>query len=109
MATNTYKSIASEINATGSITIYTASAATTTIVKSLYMSNITTGSINLDVVLNKSGSAINYFLIQSASLPTQVSLQPISDTLVLQTGDSIKIGNSLVSSSHVLLSYLEIT
>lgn len=106
---NTYKLTATEINATGSITLYTAPLATTSLVKSLYISNTSTGSIYLDVVINKSGSAINYALIQSASIPAQTSFQPVSDTLVLQTGDSIKINNSIISGSDTLLSYMEIT
>ena len=106
---NTYKLTATEINATGSTTLYTTPVSTTTLVKSLYLSNLTTGSINLDIIINKSGSAINFYLIQSASIPTQTSFQPISDTLTLQSGDSLKIGNTTISSSDALLSYLEIT
>lgn len=106
---NTYKLTATEINAIGSVTLYTAPALTTTIVKSLYLTNVTTGSISLDVIINKSGSATNFWLIQSASIGTQTAFQPISDTLVLQTGDSLKIGNSQLSGSDALLSYMEIT
>jgi len=106
---NTYKLAAAKILATGSTTLYTAPAATTSIVKNIYISNTTTGSIYMDIVVNKSGSAINYFLIQSASVPVQTSFQPISDPLVLQTGDSVKINTSVVSGSDTLMSYLEIT
>ncbi len=106
---NTYKLTATEINATGSTTLYTAPTATTSIVKSLYLTNVTTGSIALDVIVQKSGSATNFLLIQSASIPTQTAFQPISDTLVLQTGDSLRIGNAIISSSDALLSYMEIS
>lgn len=106
---NTYKLTATEINATGSTVVYTAPSSTTAIVKSLYLTNLTTASIGLDVIIQKSGSNNNFYLIQSASLPVQTAFQPISDTLVLQTGDSIRIGNSIVSSSDALLSYMEIT
>ena len=106
---NTYKLTAVEINATGSTTVYTAPTATTAIIKSLYLTNLTTGSIGLDVIVQKSGSSTNFFLIPSASIPVQAAFQPISDTLVLQTGDSIRIGASIVSSSDALLSYMEIT
>ena len=108
---NTYKLTATEINATGSTTLYTAplSPATTAIVKSLYLTNLTTGSIGLDVIVRKSGSNTDFYLIPSASIPVQTTFQPISDTLVLQNGDSIRVGNSIVSSSDALLSYMEIT
>jgi hypothetical protein len=106
---NTYKLAAAKILATGSTTLYTTPVATTSIVKNIYISNTTTGSIYMDIVVNKSGSAINYFLIQSASVPVQTSFQPISDPLVLQTGDAVKINTSVVSGSDTLMSYLEIT
>lgn len=106
---NIYKLAAAKILATGSTTLYTAPAATTSIVKNIYISNTTTGSIYMDIVVNKSGSATNYFLIQSASVPVQTSFQPISDPLVLQTGDAVKINTSVVSGSDTLMSYLEIT
>lgn len=106
---NTYKLAATKILATGSTTLYTAPSASTAIVKNIYISNTTTGSIYMDIVVNKSGSATNYFLIQSASVPVQTSFQPISDPLVLQTGDAVKINTSVVSGSDTLMSYLEIT
>ncbi len=106
---NTYKLTAVEILATGSTTVYTAPAATTAILKSLYLTNLTTGSIGLDVIVQKSGSSNNFYLIPSASIPVQAAFQPISDTLVLQTGDSLRIGASVISSSDALLSYMEIT
>lgn len=111
MPTNTYKLTATKILATGSTTLYTAptSPSTTSIVKNLYISNLTTGSIYMDVVVNKSGSATDFFLIRSASVPVQTSFQPITDPLILQAGDSIKVSAAVVSGSDTLLSYLEIT
>ena len=106
---NTYKLTATKILATGSTTLYTASAGMTSIVKNLYISNLTTGSIYMDVVVNKSGSATDFFLIRSASVPVQTSFQPITDPLVLQAGDAIKVSAAVVSGSDTLLSYLEIT
>lgn len=106
---NTYKLTATEINVSGSTVLYTAPPSTTSLLKSLYISNISTGSIGIDVVINKSGSAVDYVLILGTSVPTQTSFQPISDTLVLQTGDAIKINCNTISGSDSLLSYLEIT
>ena len=106
---NTYKLTATKILATGSTTLYTTPVATTSIIKNLYISNLTTGSIYMDVMVNKSGSATNFFLIQSASVPVQTSFQPITDPLILQAGDSIKVNAAVVSGSDTLLSYLEIT
>lgn len=108
---NTYKLTAARLLATGSTLIYTVSSSvSSSIIKSLYVSNVaTSGSINLDVIVNKSGSAVNFFLITSASVPVQTSFQPISDTLVLESGDSLSVGTNIISSSNILLSYMEIT
>lgn len=107
---NTYKLSANKIISVGATTLYTAPISTTTLLKSLYISNVTTSSmVYTDVVINKSGSPTDYYLIESASIPLQSTFQPISDTLVLQTGDSIKISTTFSASFDTLLSYLEIT
>jgi hypothetical protein len=106
---NTYKLNANEINASGSTTIYTAPSGSTTLIKSLYISNISSSGVTIDVIINKSGSAINYFLITGSTVPYQTAFQPISDTLVLQSGDSLRINTPFVSGSDTLLSYMEIT
>ena len=106
---NTYKLNANELNASGSTTIYTAPAGTTTLVKSLYIANVTSSGVFIDVILSKSGSATNYYLISGSTIPIQTSFQPISDTIVLQTGDSLKINTPFRSGSSTLLSYMEIT
>ena len=106
---NTYKSSAAQINASGITTLYTAPASTTTLVKNLYIANVTSSAINVDVLMSKSGSTLNYFLIESGSIPVQTSFQPISDPIVLQTGDSLKISATITSGSNTIMSYLEIT
>jgi hypothetical protein len=106
---NTYKINANEILASGSTTIYTAPLSTTTLVKSLYIANVTSSGVAIDVILSKSGSATNYYLISGSTVPYQSSFQPISDTLVLQAGDSLKINTPFRSGSDTLLSYMEIT
>lgn len=106
---NTYKLNANQLNASGSTTIYTAPAGTTTLVKSLYIANISSSGVAIDVILSKSGSATNYHLISGSTIPIQTSFQPISDTIVLQTGDSLKINTPFRSGSSTLLSYMEIT
>lgn len=106
---NTYKLTATKVTGSGITILYTAPVATTTLIKSLYISNIATGSVYMDVIINKSGSPINYYLISGSLVPPQASFQPISDTLALQAGDIIKVNTNVVSGSDALLSYLEIT
>ncbi len=48
---NTYKLNANELNASGSTTIYTAPAGTTTLVKSLYIANVSSSGVTIDVIL----------------------------------------------------------
>ena len=51
---NTYKINANQLNASGSTTIYTAPAGTTTLVKSLYIANVSSSGVFIYVILNKS-------------------------------------------------------
>jgi hypothetical protein len=106
---NIYKLTANQINASGSSSLYTVPGSTTALIKSLYIANVATGSITVDVIINKNGDSTDYKLIQNTSIPVQTSFQPISDTLVLGSGDSIKISTTSVSSSNTLLSYMEIS
>ena len=106
---NTYKINANKLNASGSTTIYTTPLGTTTLVKSLYIANVTSSGVFIDVILSKSGSATNFYLISGSTVPYQTSFQPISDTIALQTGDSLKISTPFQSGSDTLLSYMEIT
>lgn len=106
---NTYKLTPSKIANTGSTVLYTAPALTTSLLKSIYISNITGSPAYVDIIVNKSGSATDYYLIASASIPVQTSFQPISDPIVLQTGDSIKLATTTANYVDAIVSYLEIT
>ena len=110
---NTYKSAASKLNSltgTTSASLYTTPTnVSASLVKNLYIANVTTNSlVSVDVYLNKSGSAIKYYLITSASIPVYTTFQPVVDPIVLQSGDSVW-ASTVSASFDTIMSYLEIT
>ena len=104
---NTYKSQSYNLSSSGTTTVLTAS--TTTLVNSLYFGNVSSGSsASISVILQKSGST-DVYLIKSALVPIQSTLQPITEPLVLENGDKLKVIPNTSNILDVILSYLEIT
>ena len=84
-----YKSIASKLTTSGSTFIYSGSSGVTTLLKSVYCSNVTGSDSSIDVYVQKSGSADNVYIIKEALLPIQSSLQPITEPIILEEHDSL--------------------
>jgi len=104
---NTFKNYASAAVGTTQTTILTATANTTVIGCSI--ANIIGANINTSIILNTGGS--DYYLLKDALVPVGGALVPIGgdQKLVLEIGDSIKVINSAVASTDVILSVLEIS
>ena len=105
---NTYNSIGSNLTTSGSTNVFTAT--TTTIVKSFYCGNVnasTSGSISLSIRKNGAGSDV--FIIKTALVPIQSSLQIITEPIVMTNGDILKVQASAANLIDVFVSYLEIT
>ena len=89
-----------------------ASGATHTII-GLTISNITSGVINVDVILENSSSRT--YIVKSAPIPTGGSLiccggdQKICLFHNGTNGDQIKVQSNTANSMHIIMSYLEST
>jgi hypothetical protein len=104
---NIYKSQAFNLSSSGVTTVLTAT--TTTLVNSLYAGNTSSGSsASISVILTKSAST-DVFLIKAALVPIQSTLQPITEPIVLENGDLLKVVPNTSNTLDVILSYLEIT
>jgi hypothetical protein len=76
----------------------------------LYAGNIdSVSSVQLDVYITKSGSGINVYIIKGAIIPIQSTLQVITEPIVLETGDVVKVMASVADDIDTFLSYMEIT
>ena len=106
---NTFKSLFFNLGTTADTNLYNVPPATTTIIKSLYVGNVsgsTASSINVSVGATGATAA---FLIKNASIPYGTTLQIITEPVVLEANDRINAQASAINTLDITLSYLEIT
>tara|TARA_B110000908_G_C10133567_1_gene393371 strand:+ start:472 stop:807 length:336 start_codon:yes stop_codon:yes gene_type:complete len=91
------------------MTVYTAPAATTSVVVGLTLSNTSTATIYCTVILdNADGDNINF--IKAIPIPTGSALEIMSgNKVVLETGDAIKVKSDVANSVDTALSIMEIS
>ena len=84
-------------------------ASTQTTLIGMTVSNITSGVIAVDVVLND--GANNTHIVKTAPIPTggSVVVHGGDQKAVLMTGDKITVKSETASSCDVIMSFLEIT
>lgn len=104
LALNTYKTVNVAVT-TGITTVYTAPSGVASIHLFSVVSNISSGISTVTIFYNKSGT--QYELIKNAKIPATDALNPISGSLVLETGDKIEIQGSSDSTMKYTLSILE--
>lgn len=105
---NTFKSTGVKLTATTATTLYTVPSATTAIIKSLYVSNIdVAATATIDVYVTSGGT--DYYIIKGASVPVSTTLQVITESLVLEAADVLKVKASAADKLDCFTSYLEIT
>lgn len=105
----TYKSIATKLTTSGSTFIYSGSSGTTTLLKSIYCSNITGSASTIDVYIQKSGSVDNVYIIKEALVPIQSSLQPITEPIILEARDSLYVKAGHSNRVDIFTSYVQLT
>jgi len=90
------------------ITVLT--AATTTILIGLTISNKVLNSVTVDVKLESSTSGnANVNIGQNLPIPSGSSLDALAGKIVMNTGDVLKVQSDTANSIDVVLSIMEIT
>ena len=99
----------SAIAANTSSTVYTAPAATTTIILGLTLSNITGSTIYATVLIeNADGDNVNF--LKSIPIPTGSAVEVMAGNKVnLETGDLIKVQSDSANSLDTTMSIMEQT
>jgi hypothetical protein len=107
----TYKSIATTIGTTAATSIYAGVtvAGGYALVNSINVANGSTGFSNLFAVELLKGGSTAFFLINGAPLPIGSSIQILDNTLVMERNDTLRLTAGSTSSTHVIVSSLEIT
>lgn len=96
-------------NAATQINSYTVPSATTTIVVGLSVTNITGSSIAANVYINDGVANTRLVVNGPISAGSSLVLVGGDQKLVLETGDSLFVQSSAVSSADCVLSIMEIT
>ena len=106
---NTFKSFPAKNVGTSAATVYTCPSATQTTIIGLSMANTTSSPITTDAYITR--SAVNYYLIEGATVPVGSSLVVVGgdQKVVMQPADVLYVVNSVASSGDCFCSLLEIT
>ena len=105
MATYTNTSYVAKNVGTSASTLTTVASATTAAIASLIVSNTTTSPITTSVYFTR--SAVDYYLVKSATVPVGGSLEVIQgNRVVLIASDALKVVNSAATSGDAIASVL---
>ena len=106
---NLFKSYPSKNVGTSAASVYTCPPSTQTTIIGLSMANTTSSPITTDAYITR--SAVNYYLIEGATVPVGSALVIVGgdQKVVMQTGDVLYVLNSVASSGDAFCSLLEIT
>lgn len=107
---NTFKSVFSkDIPSATGLTLYVTPSSTTAVLKSLYTANTSGSTAGVDVFVGASGASTSFYIIKDAQVPSQATLQAITEPIVLQQGDKIYVQPSASNAIDAVLSFMEVT
>ena len=90
--------------------IYTAPAATTTVVIGITMSNTSGSGINVGVGITRAGTIEDVKLLKNAPIPQGSSLEFMAgNKIVLETTDTLTVDSDTNNSVEAALTIMEIT
>lgn len=104
---NSFDRSLTNLTTTGNTTVYTVPSATTTIIKSVYCSNITTIDTTVDLYVNDGVSTV--YVIKNGIVPDGTTLQIITEPIVMAAGDILVAKANDANTIDVVCSYMEIT
>ena len=106
---NTFKSDFFNLGTTADTNLYTAPLSTTTLVKSVYISNVNgSSSANISITVGATGATAAH-IIKGAIIPIQSTLQVITEPIVLEAEDRINAQATTADDIYIVISYMEIT
>ena len=104
---NSFKNKKVDLTTTDLTTLYTVPTATTTVVKSILVSNDAGSSCNLDVTLVDASSNI-FSLFKTKAVDTNTTTELLTQPLVMAESEILKVQASDANELHVIASILEI-
>jgi hypothetical protein len=109
MATNTFTRYVNKNVGTSPVVMVTAASSTQTTVIGLTLANTTSSPITASVYVT--ASAINYYIVNNATIPVggSLALFGADGKLVLNTGDAFTVSASVATAMDAVLSCLQIS
>ena len=104
---NSFINKKADLTTTDLTTLYTVPAARTAVVKSLLVSNDSGSSCNIDVTLVDASSNI-FSLFKTKAVDTNTTTELLTQPLVVQENEALKVQASDANELHVIASILEI-
>ena len=104
---NTYVNAKVDLTGTGVTVLYTCAALTTGIVKSILVSEDSGNADTITVTLTN-GTAV-FSLFKTKTVGANATIELLTEPLVVQTGEILKVTAAAANRLHVVASILELT
>jgi len=104
---NTYVNAKVDLTSTGVTTLYTCAALTTGIVRSILVSE-DSGNADTVTVTITNGTTV-FSLFKTKAVGANATVELLTEPLVVQTGEILKVTAATANRLHVVASILEIT
>jgi hypothetical protein len=106
---HTYKNSKVDLTTTDNTVLYTVPAATTTIVKSILVSNDdASNACEITVTLLNTGNDV-FSLFKQKDIAAKTTTELLTSSLVMNTDEELKVQAENANDLHVVCSYLEVT
>ena len=106
---NEFKLYATGLADTAEATLVTAAAASTFIVGSIIISNVSGAAQTIDLTITDSSAATDFKILKTESFGANISKEILSRPLILENGDSLKAQASAGAAFELMVSYLDRT
>ena len=106
---NTYKNAMFDLTNTNATTVYTVPTNATSIVKAIQTTNIHSGAIDVTVFTVDSSDSNAEFEVALVNLASKTVENLVKSSMVLESGDAIKIQAATADKIAGIVSVLEIT
>ena len=104
---NNYKNAKVDLTTTGVTTLYTCPSATTALVKSMLVSE-DTGNVDTITVTITDASAAIFSLFKVTAIAANTTVELLTEPLVVQENEILKVTAATANRLHVVASLLEI-
>ena len=105
---NNYKNAKVDLTTTNATTLYTAPSATTTLIKSILVSEDSGNADTITVTITDASTAV-FSLFKVKAIGANTTVELLTAPLVVQEDEIIKVTAATANRLHVVASLLEIT